>query len=285
MTAADNISQFVPSQPKIRIETITPELAQEYLGCNTHNRNVRVNKVKAYAEDMRSGNWMQNGDSIRFSNSGTLLDGQHRLMAVIEAQIPIVMLVVRGLPLESQVTIDTGAHRKFSDYLTLENVRNAAVVASATRSVLLWERGSRRFGGGGSNSAVTNPQLKDCWERNQEWLEYAAPRIQRVLHAVRLPSTVTGALTWAFDHIDAGDSEFFWDRLVSDELHEAGSPIFALRRLLLAGSEDKRRGSRNLTYLAAVTAKAWNKYRDGDSCEILKFSIGGASPERFPEPK
>ena len=81
----------------IRVETITPQLAEIYLGKNTHNRNIRKPVVGKYANDMENGFWNFDGAPIRFADDGTLLDGQHRLHAIIKSNKAIDLLVVRGL--------------------------------------------------------------------------------------------------------------------------------------------------------------------------------------------
>jgi len=45
------------------------------------------------------------------------------------------------------------------------------------------------------------------------------------------------------------------------------------------------RGERNQRYIAALVIKAWNAYRDGAPVRQLKYRIGGANPEKFPEPR
>ncbi|MDP2620568.1 MAG: hypothetical protein Q8P46_10395, partial [Hyphomicrobiales bacterium] len=68
---------------------ITPELAREWLEkTNRKNRPLSELKWTAYAVDMLEGRWQYNGDAIRFGSDGVLLDGQHRLMACVEAGIP-----------------------------------------------------------------------------------------------------------------------------------------------------------------------------------------------------
>lgn len=46
---------------------------------------------------MRNGNWKANGEAIKFSSTGRLLDGQHRLRACVKEQVPFTTLVIRGL--------------------------------------------------------------------------------------------------------------------------------------------------------------------------------------------
>ena len=122
---------------------VTPELAHEWLGRNTHNRNLRSRTVSAYASDMANGVWRQTGDGIRFSRDGVLLDGQHRLAAVVESGATIRTVVVRGLDVAVQNDMDSGIIRKFADVLALQTETNTANLAAIVRAVTVWEAGFR----------------------------------------------------------------------------------------------------------------------------------------------
>lgn len=279
MTAA-NITPIHGPELDIQIETISPDVARRYLGYNTHNRNIRQGRIDAYADDMRNGRWTMNGEAIKFAHDGTLQDGQHRLYAVIASGMTITMLVIRGLPAESQDTMDTGASRKLSDILSLRGEKSAIFLAAAIRGVHLWSIGRRRFTGGQSASNATLLAFFD----DNLWIRDASADMQRIALHSKLPAGVVGALYKAFNDIDAADAEYFFARLSSDTGHEQGDPIYSLRRALLA-SKDDTKGTRNPTYLAAITCKAWNKFRDGEEVKLIGWRPGGANPEAFPEPK
>lgn len=93
------------------MEIITPQIASEYLAKNTNNyRVLSKSKVDVYAEDMRNGNWQENGEGIAFGEDGTLKDGQHRLHAIIRSGVTVPMLVIRGVASNVQV-YDWGTNR------------------------------------------------------------------------------------------------------------------------------------------------------------------------------
>lgn len=99
------------SQTKFRAETtiITPQIATEFLKRNTINRKLSNATINDYAKDMQCGKWDFNGESIKISIDGILLDGQHRLWAVIVANTNVKMLVVYGV---SEIgNIDVGMKR------------------------------------------------------------------------------------------------------------------------------------------------------------------------------
>lgn len=265
---------------EFRMELITPEIAKAYLVQNTHNRDVRKGVVSAYATDMRNGDWHWNGDSIRRSKDGTVLDGQHRLLACIEAGVPFRTLVIDGLPNETQDTMDTGIIRRYTDLLKLRGEVNYNPLAATVRAVAAW--GDGRMEPRNARS-FTRAELDRTLEK-YPWLRDGMPILKRVSKATGLPAAASGVLWWAFMEIDPDDAEAFFDRLASDQGHRDGDPITTLRRVLIKNRED-RRGTRSIRYLMALVIKAWNKYRDGEEMHQLQFRVGGAKPESFPEPK
>lgn len=266
------------SEPDVRVELITPTKAREYLARNTHNRNLRARVVAAYANDMRTGHWRWNGESIKFSFDGVLLDGQHRLAAVVEADAPVRMLVIRGLPDITQETMDGGTKRRFSDVLTLRGEGHANTLAAACRRIVQWESGSK---GPGANYTPTNAQMLQVLER-YPWLRDGAKVAQRVARGADLPASILAFTWWLFVQIDADDAEFFFDRLGDGQNLVEDDPIYVLRKV----AHDSRtvRGERSEKYLLAVTIKAWNAYREGRQVKLLRYRPGGATPEAFPEP-
>ena len=77
---------------------ITPEVASQWLMKNIANRKPSKAKVRKLAIDLKEQNWVANADAVRFNKNDVLIDGQHRLMAVIESGVTIKhALVARGL--------------------------------------------------------------------------------------------------------------------------------------------------------------------------------------------
>lgn len=98
-------------------ETITPDTARIYLKLNNNNRPLRKTHIRELASDMMQGNWQVTHQSIAFDITGRLIDGQHRLYAIIEAGIPIQISVTRGCSASSFSIIDRGSNRSKSDIL------------------------------------------------------------------------------------------------------------------------------------------------------------------------
>ncbi len=117
------------------IEKITPKIARQMLLNNPSNRRMDQNEIGKMARDMIAGRWQFNGDSIRFDENDALIDGQHRLKAIIQTEVSIKSIVLRGLPNEVRETIDSGAKRTVAARFQMAGIRNA-VGTSAAISVM-----------------------------------------------------------------------------------------------------------------------------------------------------
>lgn len=113
---------------------ITPQMAQEFLNHNaSFNRTPTKNKVKEYADLMESGKWNENisrvHDPIVISTNGELINGQHRCMAIVRANVTIGSMVVFGVPADTYQYFDGGVARKAGDFIEGKNKNAIAALA------------------------------------------------------------------------------------------------------------------------------------------------------------
>ena len=113
-------AQADEGRERVRMMTVTPELAREWMQFNSGNRKVQKNHIDVIKRDILNGNWMLNaqpicftGDPMAAANDDTprLLNGQHRLHAIIAADAPIEVPIATGIPEEAFATFDTHAKR------------------------------------------------------------------------------------------------------------------------------------------------------------------------------
>lgn len=110
------------------VTEITPEIAVQLLKGNYDNRKVTPSKVKAYASDMIAGRWQVTTQGISVAKNGRIIDGQHRLMAVQRAGIPVKMVVNTNVPEENYNVFDIGIKRNNSTIFNIKDVRAAQVI-------------------------------------------------------------------------------------------------------------------------------------------------------------
>jgi riboflavin synthase alpha subunit len=92
-------------------EVIDATTARQYLETSTHNRRINPERVLAYSKDMAADKWHLHGAAIQFDKDGHLIDGHHRLWAVIKSGNVAIMLVARNIDPAAQKVIDRGQSR------------------------------------------------------------------------------------------------------------------------------------------------------------------------------
>lgn len=94
---------------------VTPDMAAEWLAAgNVDNRAIRQTVVRRYADMMRGGEWHATHQGVAFSDR-RLIDGQHRLSAIVQSGIPQWMVIFAD---QSDVTfgvLDKGVSRNLRD--------------------------------------------------------------------------------------------------------------------------------------------------------------------------
>lgn len=136
---------------KCKQEKITPNKAAILLKKNPKNRDIDGAHVTYLAKQMTDGEWQDNGQTIVISDTDSLVDGQHRLMAIIESGITLMLLVVRGVEDEVIHSIDTGKARGLSDVFRLEGHASTNQKAAFTKSLHQWKTKTYHYQHGGSS--------------------------------------------------------------------------------------------------------------------------------------
>lgn len=273
--------------------------AEKYLGINTNNRNIRESKVRKYTADMLRGEWLETGEPIKVSKTGTLLDGQHRLLALVRAaaqgmfidgqelesqpDIQIPFFVITGLDDIAQQAMDIGAPRRLSDALALppRGEKNVLNLAAALRIVHAWKAGYRRQLA--KMDLASNATLLRFFDENADtFRDLVAHTSGSRARRIKLSPSVLSLVWYILTEIDYEEAEFFFERLGDGQGLVKGDPIYELREAL--ERLDRETGRRPVIYPVALVIKAWNAQRNGEKIGLLGFKMGGKSPERFPEP-
>jgi hypothetical protein len=256
------------------VEHVTPELAGVLLSANVHNRNLRTSRVAQLAEAMRRGEWELNGETIKVAEDGTLLDGQHRLQAVVESGVGIETLVMRGLPMLAQDTVDTGRRRRLADILKIEGYSDSHALAAGVNILHRLRTGSRIDY---SHAGAPTPRQALELIRAEPQIIESVRAARRVTKQVGGPIGVFSALHCVFFEIDPEPTEEFFARLDDGAELKPGDPALHLRNQLARPRRD-RSYSQSPNNIAALTVKAFNLRRKNRSIDLLTFRTG----EKFP---
>lgn len=143
----------LPHTPYAVRMRITPGVAAEILrDRNPKNRPIESRRVARYIADITSGRWHVHGSSIQFNREGSLIDGQHRLRAVMMSGQSADFMMTFGISNDAAIAIDEGRPRsntdvariigmdginKFGMSIAAYTLEHAGVKASRSRSDIL----------------------------------------------------------------------------------------------------------------------------------------------------
>lgn len=259
------------------------------------NRNTRMNRVSDMRRDMLTpGHWELNGETFKFNLLGEAIDGEHRCTALasihegdallsaegtplldsagasvtVGPDFTVDFLVVAGLSLSAQDTVDMGTKRTHSDILGMAGHAHTMTLAATAKKLWWWRRGDYLFRGS------RNPTIGEVKELLKTFPQLA--RSAEVANRVRpkfpyIPQSVLGLTHFLFTEIDADLSALFFARLEDGAELKTGHPVLTVRESLFKG-EGVTKGKtprRNPEEYTAVLIRAWNAMREGK--ELLKI--------------
>lgn len=257
---------------KAELRTITPEWAQHVLSeRNVGNRTMNRQHVDSLAKEMQCGRWKVNGDTICV-NDDRLIDGQHRLAAVVASGVSIESLVIYGLSSDVFDTKDVGKRRSAGDTLGVRGEKNAYRMAA---TLVLIDK--YMTGRADKTVSYTNTEIEEMLEK------YPGVRssLQTSFGSRGLISpSVLDACHYLFSQKDPRLANEFVVKVLRGTGLEEGSPWYVLRERLMKNSLSKAKISKS--YLMAICIKAWNYARAGKKLRCLRWREEGENAEPFP---
>jgi hypothetical protein len=254
---------------------VTPEMAFKWLEANTRNRPLSQAHIQRLACDMRNDRWLLTHQGIAFDIYGLLLDGQHRLWAVIEADKPVTMRVFFDEPCESRKVLDTGERRSNLDVLAISS--DIGIVTNRHLATLR----AMLAGLSSPSLRLTPGEEGEHFRRHRNAIAFSiayagAGGIRGVLS-----SQVRAVIARAYYTADEHQLAYFCDVLRSGiSTDESDYTILALRNLLIdLRRSGNREAARRLRY--AKTEWALDAFLRGQVPKRLR----GTDIELFPLPE
>jgi len=270
----------------VEIETVTPEMAQDWLQGNVDNRKLRETRVLYLARLLTLNEWELTGDAIVFDEQGVLINGQHRLTALVVAKTPARFLILRGVPSAAQEVMDQGLSRNLGDQLHRRGVKYANVVAGALHWLFqmsyIEETGNVHY-----SDPSMRPSLRELlhlYEANTD-LPDEAPRLGKLVYYTKVRHGPTLALYHRLLAVDAEDAEVFFKNWQEGTELNKNDPIWRLREWTLSDSRTRATSGRAPTYrYMALALKAWNFWREGMQIGKLTWHFSSTKREPWPTP-
>jgi hypothetical protein len=258
--------------PYAEVTTLTPVLASLLLQRNIGNRQIGPHNAEQIKADLLSGRWCFNGESIVISETGVLLDGQHRCSAVVETRVSIPVVLVFGPKEESRFTIDIGRPKSAANFLGMKGYRDTPSLASAISLVI-------EYGKTGTIAPSFKRPTKTEIVTAADELRGIQASLDAVQGCTRVRLGSRGV--FAFCHYtfkrrgSKEDADEFMRLLIEGDGLRKGDPIFHCRDRLLKMESTARQSSR-----AETIFRGWNMWRRG---ETVNPSQGLRTYGQFPK--
>lgn len=253
-------------------ELISPFTATTWLQQNTNNRRVSKVIVDRYAKAMSNGEWKSNGQAIIFNKEGKLIDGQHRLSAIVKSGVFVKMLVTRDVEDDAFDTIDIGKVRRNSDFLYIKGFKYQSCLAAAVK--ILYNYDAEQYITHNEGGTSPSPaELFKIIEDNPGIFNSVSFCHNLPNRSVLGPSTAAG-LHYVFSRIDIEKADEFFNKLYRGDGLSSGSPILALRNKMMAyrGALPRKK------IVIAMIIKTWNLWRRGKTRQAITWN----ADEPFP---
>lgn len=272
-----------------QVVTVTPDMAKDWLSRNGKNRRYSQQHAEKIAKSIKAGEWVVNGETICFDDNGRLLDGQHRLNAIILSGQPIRVAVATGISDPSAFeTYDSVQRTRGADQIAeMKGVSNARRVTAAARVVMAWEKSKtisefhRAMMG---NVSGTPHELSDLASEIAEEVDHCHKMIgSTILKMTRVGSALLGMLV-ILNRIDPVTTQSFLTKVSTGVVDGPKDPALVYRDRMLSGNGMFKNERRWRVAAMAITVKAWNAEKSGSSVSTLRFRQDGDSPEKFPSP-
>lgn len=251
---------------KTEVRTITPAVAKEMLKRNYNNRPPSKSHVEKLSQSMLKDQWLFDGQPIRFDEHDRLIDGQHRLNAIVKSNTTHKFLVVSGLKSDSFMVMDTGKSRSAGDSLHILGIQYARTTAAAIRFIISFKKGNY-WASSGSNP-ITNTDVVEFYNKNTDLTE-DVPIIERLYKEFNhvLPKGMLLGLHFLMKEKNVTDAKKFIHQLCTGLGLEKTNPIYHLRKALV---KDKMSDyNMNTSLKLALIAKCWNTYRKNQEMKLL----------------
>lgn len=259
---------------KATVETITPKTAKEYLKFNVSNRPLHTKTVEFYAEQMRKGQWKLNGEGICFAEGGALLNGQHRLQAVVRAGVPVQMLVIRGADNDSFVTYDSGRSRKVSDIFAISDIPNYAGISTIVNKYIRLHLNNNLFNQKAIKQInISRQDILDEYNKSPELYQESFSFAGKCTRKIKLfmATEIGGLYVFLIKDLKHNKKkvESFFTMLFFNEDVENNTINLLRNKIIESNLANKKYTG---TYKQAILAKTWNAYIKGKVLKTLSYN-------------
>lgn len=266
---------------KVEILRVTPSLAKEWLNKNHKNRKVNNVNLKFLISEMENGRWMDNGASISFDVDNNLIDGQHRLLAIIDTGMAFDFSIVTGLSPDTFATFDTGKIRSAPDVLGAEGYSYSSNKASFISAILTGNKERFSFKSAARQQKLSNAQVLDYCIENNHWIEPIIMKSYSINTDSKpriLSTTQIAYIAYMIGGQNPSEEVYdFLSNICGVNRNNGTATNYVFKKLYEAKTE---KIALHFNWIMGMTIKAWNLFIFGNPpVSFMRFNVNDKLPK------
>jgi hypothetical protein len=264
------------SMPSVQVELVTPQIAKDMLNSSPGNprwagkQMVNPAHLRRFVGIIETGNWHPSIGTIQINTENQLVDGHHRLSAIVLTGLPVWVVVSRGVSAGIEKHIDQTMMKRSAN----QSARAAGIELLADKTVTAAAR-VMAFAPNIKNVDMPLYLLEPFAEPHRDALLFATNLLRD--KRKRFPAPVFGAFARAYYHVDTTDLETWGRELVTGHI---SSPVLVnLRDKLMGGLKAPGGSLRELQY--RLTTRTLRALHNGEQITRLHPSAVDDFPLPF----
>jgi hypothetical protein len=223
---------------------VSPDMAKQWLNdVNIFNRPINQAVVNMYVRQIKSGLWRRTHQGIAFDTNGMLIDGQHRLMAIVNANVTVSVLIFIDEAPENYEYIDCGCNRSNLDIIRM-STRDNTLTLKHTQTLKAMLAGRCCKG----NGKYSNAELGDLYRRYSAVVDFAVDQLGDYQNRQINDPTVRGVIARACYYLNKDQLIEFCNMLKGQsQEHPAAKTVNTFRECLMLW-EDRRENTKREIY-------------------------------------
>jgi hypothetical protein len=290
MNAKNKGGSVVLDGMRLSSRVITPDEARAILAMrNTFNRRPKKLLVERMAKDMANGHWLPGtAEFIKFDNEEHLIDGQNRLLAIIQCGQPQKLYVAQELDTDVRKHIDQGKARSAADVLLFHaNPQcDRGILAAMLRALDAWETGWLTSAGQKTSRYNISPSdICAVYDAHTDAVESVNWSGSVPAYVRTIPRSARAFTHYVTTTVDSAAAERFWRGVVDQQTNGVGDPRLAMMEFFSkvdqaaltarrTGHRPDRAAASKVTGIYAYGVfEAWNLWRRGKTCKGITHTV------------
>lgn len=274
-------------EPVATSEDVTPAMAEEFLHRPTRNRAIKAEDVNRYVDIIKRKEWKTNGEGISIGTDGSLLDGQHRLSAIVKANMPVHMTISWNCDTTAMATIDIGRKRSLSDIQKIYSIAGAKNILSVVKQVMIERRGYSSEISVNIAKLTYSEIVEEYFSERQSVYDDIARCANTLTEGIRLIPCVAlggiiGYIWFTYPREYIGISREFFDELF-DKKPCTKEFIRRTRNRILKDGLSRRAQRMSKQSKRNLIVHTWNAYLQGKNISHISSPLSGVADFYIPK--